>query len=134
MSMKLFVGGLSWDTDTEGLRRGFESFGQLEDVAVIQDRDTGRSRGFGFVTFADAEAGKTAMTAMDGAELDGRTVRVNEAAERAPRGGGGGGGGYGGGGGGGGGGYGGGGGGGGGGRGKPKRGGGSRRGIRDNRW
>ncbi len=96
MSMKLFVGGLSWDTDTDGLRRGFETFGQLEDVAVIQDRDTGRSRGFGFVTFSDVEAGRTAMTAMDGAELDGRSLRVNEAAERAPRGpgGGGGGGGY----------------------------------------
>ncbi len=137
MSMKLFVGGLSWDTDTEGLRRGFENFGQIDDVAVILDRDTGRSRGFGFVTFADAEAGKAAMAAMDGAELDGRTVRVNEAAERAPRGprsfgGGGGGGGFGGGGGGGGG-FGGGGGGGRGGK-KPKRGGGSRRGIRDNRW
>src|SRR5690606_2942428 len=85
MSMKLFVGGLSWDTDTDGLRRGFESFGQLEDVAVIQDRDTGRSRGFGFVTFSDVDAGRTAMTAMDGADLDGRSLRVNEAAERAPR-------------------------------------------------
>jgi RNA recognition motif-containing protein len=123
MSMKLFVGGLSWGTDTDGLRRGFESFGQLEDVAVIQDRDTGRSRGFGFVTFSDEEAGRNAMTAMDGSELDGRTLRVNEAAERPPRGPGGGGyspfGG------------------GGGGRGgkKPKRGGGSRRRTsREDRW
>ncbi len=121
MSMKLFVGGLSWDTDTEGLRRGFESFGQLEDVAVILDRDTGRSRGFGFVTFADAADGKTAIAEMDGAELDGRTLRVNEAEQRAPRGAGGGGGG--------------------GGRqafggGPPKRPkkGGSRRGSRDDRW
>jgi cold-inducible RNA-binding protein len=123
MSMKLFVGGLSWDTDTDGLRRGFESFGQLEDVAVIQDRETGRSRGFGFVTFSDVEAGRTAMTAMDGAVLDGRTLRVNEAAERAPRGPGGGG-------------YSssfGGGGGGGGGPKKSKRGG-SRRGSREDRW
>jgi RNA recognition motif-containing protein len=148
MSMKLFVGGLSFSTDNEGLRRGFESFGEVEDVAVIMDRDTGRSRGFGFVTFREREAAMAAIAGVDGHELDGRTVRVNEAAERAPRaprsfggndggGFGGGGGGYGGGGGGGyggggGGGYGGGGGGGGrssqGGKGK------SRRGDRSERW
>jgi RNA recognition motif-containing protein len=55
---------------------------------VINDRDTGRSRGFGFVTFAERAAGERAIQEMDGSELDGRTLRVNEAAERAPRGGG----------------------------------------------
>jgi len=141
MSMKLFVGGLNFATDNDGLRRAFETFGELEDVAVISDRDTGRSRGFGFVTFRDADAAKRAMAEMDSRELDGRTVRVNEAAERAPRGPGGGGGGrsFGGGGGGGGRGFGGGGGGGGGGgRGFGGGGGGgrggSRRGDRDDRW
>ncbi len=93
--MKLFVGGLSFNTDNEGLRRGFESFGDVTDVAVIMDRDTGRSRGFGFVTFGTGAAGAAAIEAMDGRELDGRNIRVNEAVERAPRsfGGGGGGGG-----------------------------------------
>ena len=102
--MKLFVGGLSFSTDSEGLRRGFEEFGEIADVAVISDRETGRSRGFGFVTFKEASAGKSAMEALDGQMLDGRTVRVNEATEKPPRrsggggfgGGGGGGGGYGG--------------------------------------
>ncbi len=126
MSMKLFVGGLSFNTDNDGLRRGFEKFGEVVDAAVIMDRDTGRSRGFGFVTFANGTDGKAAIEGMDGRDFDGRTVRVNEAQERAPRsGGGGGGGGYGGGGGGG---YGGGGGHGGGGH---K---GSRRGDRSERW
>ncbi len=92
MSMKLFVGGLSFGTDQEGLRRGFERFGELTDVAVVLERDTGRSRGFGFVTFSDPAAGRAAMEALDGQELDGRRVRVNEASERPPRSGGGGGG------------------------------------------
>src|SRR6478609_4303876 len=132
MSMKLFVGGLNFATDNDGLRRAFETFGELEDVAVISDRDTGRSRGFGFVTFREAADAKRAMAEMDNREIDGRTVRVNEGAERAPRTGGGGGGrSFGGGGGGGGrGGFGGGGGGGGGG-GRGGRGG---RGDRDDRW
>ncbi len=143
--MKLFVGGLNFSTDQEGLRRGFESFGELTDVAVVLERDTGRSRGFGFVTFSDKAAGRAAMEALDGKDLDGRTVRVSEATERPPRTGGGGGGGYGGGGGGGGyggggggGGYGGGGGGGGGdfgGGGRKRSGkGGSRRGDRSDKW
>ncbi len=83
--MKLFVGGLNFNTDTDGLRKGFESFGQIEDAVVISDRDTGRSRGFGFVTFSDRAAATAAMAALDGQELDGRTVRVNEATERPPR-------------------------------------------------
>jgi RNA recognition motif-containing protein len=58
MQNKLFVGGLSWDTDDEGLRRAFESFGDIQEATVIRHRDTGRSRGFGFVTFATDEEAK----------------------------------------------------------------------------
>ena len=99
MSKKLFVGGLSWNTDDHGLRAAFEAHGEVTDAKVITDRDTGRSRGFGFVTFSDEAAGTTAMEEMNGAELDGRRLNVNEAQERS-RGGGGGRGGRGGGGGG----------------------------------
>ena len=118
MSKKLFVGGLSWNTDDHGLRMAFEQHGEVTDAKVITDRDTGRSRGFGFVTFSEEADGTNAIEQMNGVELDGRTLNVNEAQERSGgrggRGGGGGGGGRGGrngGGGGGGGGYGGGGGG-----------------------
>jgi RNA recognition motif-containing protein len=90
--MKLFVGGLSWNTDDSLLRREFERFGDIEEAVVISDRETGRSRGFGFVTFKDASAGQQAIQEMNGTTLDGRTIAVNEAQERAPRGGGGGGG------------------------------------------
>lgn len=90
MSKKLFVGGLSWDTDDQGLRSAFERFGETTDVKVISDRDTGRSRGFGFVTFANTEDADEAISQMDGTNLDGRTIKVNEARERSPRGGGGG--------------------------------------------
>ena len=93
MSKKLFIGGLSWGTDADGLRNAFEQYGEITDAAVISDRDTGRSRGFGFVTFADGSDADNAIAAMNGHELDGRTLNVNEARERAPRGGGGGGGG-----------------------------------------
>src|SRR5688500_2300562 len=92
MGNKLFVGGLSWNTSDEGLRQSFEAYGEVTDAKVITDRETGRSRGFGFVTFADAEAAKAATSAMDGASLDGRTIRVNEAEDRPRTGGGGGGG------------------------------------------
>jgi cold-inducible RNA-binding protein len=100
MGNRLFIGGLSWDTDDNGLRNAFEGFGELDDVKVITDRDTGRSRGFGFVTFANKDDARKAMEQMDGKELDGRTIKVNEAQERQGGGGGGGGGGRGGGGGG----------------------------------
>ena len=102
MSKKLFVGGLSWGTDDESLRQAFAKFGQISEAKVITDRETGRSRGFGFITFASDSDAASAMSEMDGKELDGRTIKVNEAQERPPRSGGGGGGGYGGGGGGGG--------------------------------
>lgn len=90
MSNKLYVGGLSWGTSDEGLRTAFEGFGPIREAKVITDRDTGRSRGFGFVTFESAEDAQAAIDAMDGSELDGRQLRVNVAQDR--RGGGGGGG------------------------------------------
>ncbi|MEZ4449457.1 MAG: RNA-binding protein [Nannocystaceae bacterium] len=92
MSKKLFVGGLSWNTTDESLREAFARFGEVDEANVVTDRDTGRSRGFGFVSFRDAADGATAQKAMDGSSLDGRQIRVNEA-ENKPRGGGGGGGG-----------------------------------------
>lgn len=85
MSKKLFVGNLSWGIDRDGLYQAFESFGEIEDARVITDRDTGRSRGFGFVTFTDDEAGSRAMEEMNGKDIDGRPMRVNEAMERQER-------------------------------------------------
>jgi len=85
MGKKLFVGGLSWGTTDEGMRGAFEKFGAVEDAKVIMDRETGRSRGFGFVTFSDDDAAMSAMRALDGSQLDGRTIKVNEAQEK-PRG------------------------------------------------
>ena len=98
MGNKLFVGGLSWDTTDSSLNHAFSAFGEVTEAKVITDRETGRSRGFGFVTFTDEAAAKEAISGMDGKELDGRAVRVNEAEEksrgggRGGRGGGGGGG------------------------------------------
>ena len=90
MSKKLFVGSLSWNTDDHGLQAAFERFGEITDAKVISDRDSGRSRGFGFVTFADASAAQAAVQEMNGAELDGRTLNVDIAQERSGGGGGGG--------------------------------------------
>lgn len=116
-SSRVFVGGLSYNTNEDGLREAFDKYGEVVDARLIVDRETGRSRGFGFVTYSSAEEASAAIQALDQQVLDGRTVKVNYANDR-PSGGfsgggyGGGGGGYGGGGGGyGGGGYGGGGGG-----------------------
>jgi cold-inducible RNA-binding protein len=91
MSKKLFVGGLAWANTDESLREAFEQFGEVGEAKVIMDRDTGRSRGFGFVTFEDGAAADEAQAQMDGGNLDGRTIRVNEAQDRAGSGGGGGG-------------------------------------------
>lgn len=92
MSNKLFVGGLSWDTNDESLRGAFGRFGEVLEAKVITDRETGRSRGFGFVTLANANEAEVAVREMDGVTLDGRSIRVNEAQERQGGGGGGGGG------------------------------------------
>ena len=83
MSKKLFVGSLSWDTNDHGLREAFAQFGEVTDAKVITDRDTGRSRGFGFVTFADESAAEKAKSAMNDSQLDGRTIRVDVAHERS---------------------------------------------------
>ncbi len=115
MGNRLFVGNLGFDTTDEMLRSAFSEMGEVTDSKVIVDRDSGRSRGFGFVTMATSEQAQQAISQMDGRILDGRQVRVNEALERQPRsdggvgftGGGGGG---------------------------RKSGGGSRRGNRDDRW
>lgn len=89
MNNRIFVGGLSWNTTDDSLRHAFEPHGQVTDAKVISDRDTGRSRGFGFVTFAAAADATSAIAALDGSDLDGRTIRVNPANERGAGGGGG---------------------------------------------
>jgi RNA recognition motif-containing protein len=93
LSKKLYVGNLSFSTTEAELRTAFESHGSIESVNVIMDRETGRSRGFAFVEMEDASAADAAMRALDGSDLDGRNLKVNEAKDRQ-RGGGGGGGGY----------------------------------------
>ena len=85
MAKRLFVGGLSWGTTDEGLKKAFESYGEIMEAKVITERDSGRSRGFGFVTFARDEDAKTAISKMQNTSLDGRTLTVNEAQEKAPR-------------------------------------------------
>ncbi|KAI3777513.1 hypothetical protein L1987_47313 [Smallanthus sonchifolius] len=94
-SSKVFVGGLAWATDDMSLREAFSAYGEVHEARVIMDRETGRSRGFGFVTFADTEAASAAIQAMDQRELHGRMVRVNYANDRPQGGGFRGGGGYG---------------------------------------
>ena len=96
MSKKLFVGSLSWDTNDEGLRAAFSTHGEISEAIVISDRDTGRSRGFGFVTFDEDEAADKAVAALNGTDLDGRTIKVDVAQAKQRNGGGGGGGGRGG--------------------------------------
>ncbi|MEJ2190125.1 MAG: RNA-binding protein, partial [Acidobacteriota bacterium] len=76
MSKKLFFGRLSWDTNDEGLRAAFSPFGEITEAIVITDRNSNRSRGFGFVTFEEDEAADKAMAELNGTELDGRTIRV----------------------------------------------------------
>ena len=85
MTKKLFVGGLSWGTTDSDLKEAFASYGEITEAKVITDRDTGRSRGFGFVTFARDEDVKTAISKMDGTSLDGRNITVNEAQEKGSR-------------------------------------------------
>ncbi len=93
MAKKLYVGGLSWGTDENALHEGFAEFGEIEEVKIITDRETNRSRGFGFVTFVNDADAQAAIDGLNGQDFDGRRITVNEARERAPRGGGGGGGG-----------------------------------------
>jgi len=104
MGSKLYVGNLSYTTTEDSLRAAFSANGRtVKEVAIPNDRDTGRPRGFAFVTMANDADAKAAIAALDGKDLDGRSLKVNEAQDRPARsGGGGGGGGHGGGGGGGG--------------------------------
>jgi cold-inducible RNA-binding protein len=101
MAKKIYVGNLPWSTTSATLETLFSAHGTVNSAEVIADRETGRSRGFGFVEMDSDEACQRAIQALNGAEVDGREITVNEARERTPRSGGGGGG-YGGGGGGGG--------------------------------
>jgi RNA recognition motif-containing protein len=82
MAKKLFCGGLSWDTTDDSLRQAFEQFGEVVDAKVIMDRETGRSKGFGFVTLANDSEATAAISGMDGKSLDGRNIRVNEAIDK----------------------------------------------------
>jgi len=98
--MNIYVGNLSFDTSDADLQAAFAAHGEVTSARVITDRDTGRSRGFGFVEMPSSDEANAALSALDGTELDGRSLKVNEARPRTERGGGGRGG-YGGGGGGG---------------------------------
>ena len=89
--MKIYVGNLSYQTNDASLRDAFAEFGEVAEVAVVTDRDTGRSRGFGFVTMPDDEAARSAIAALNGQRVDGRPLNVSEAQSRGDRGGGGGG-------------------------------------------
>ncbi|EJD52625.1 hypothetical protein AURDEDRAFT_111257 [Auricularia subglabra TFB-10046 SS5] len=93
MASKVYVGNLSWNTTDETLRSAFQDFGQILDSIVMRDRDTGRSRGFGFVTFGSPQEADSAIQALNDQELDGRRIKVNLANAR-PSGGGGFGGGW----------------------------------------
>ena len=81
--MRLYVGNLSYSTKDADLKETFGVYGELTSVAVITDRDTGRSKGFGFVEFANEEDGAAAMNEMNGKEVDGRMLKVNEARPRS---------------------------------------------------
>jgi cold-inducible RNA-binding protein len=92
MNSKLYVGNMSFKTTEDDLRNAFGQFGSVTDVYIANDRETGRPRGFAFVTFATAEESKVAIEKMNGVDLDGRQLTVNEAKPKEEMGGGGGGG------------------------------------------
>ena len=89
MTQKLFIGGLSFQTQTDRLRELFGQIDGVQSVTIVTDRDTGQSRGFGFVEVATPEAANDAVTKLNGAQLDGRTLRVELSKPSAPRDGGG---------------------------------------------
>lgn len=94
--MNIFVGNLNFDTRDDGLREAFAVYGAVDTAQVVMDRDSGRSRGFGFVEMPNDDEARQAISALNGADLGGRPLTVNEARPKAPRGNGGGGGGRGG--------------------------------------
>ena len=83
--MNIFVGNLSFNTTNESLEAAFGNFGAVDSAQVIMDRQTGRSRGFGFVEMPESGEAQAAISGMNGADLDGRPLTVNEARPRAPR-------------------------------------------------
>jgi RNA recognition motif-containing protein len=85
MTRRLYIGNLHFDTSEDTLRDAFAAFGSIKSVKIINDRDTGKSRGFGFVEFSKAEEGAIAMNTMNGAEIDRRKLVVNEAHEKEKR-------------------------------------------------
>jgi len=88
--MRIYVGNLSFDTTVEALEALFSNFGQVDDAVIINDRETGRSKGFGFVTMNNDEEARKAIEEVNDTEFEGRTLKVNEARPREDRGGGGG--------------------------------------------
>ncbi|MBC8515145.1 RNA-binding protein [bacterium] len=83
--MRLFVGNLAWSIDSDGLREVFSAHGEVKDAVVITERDTGRSKGFGFVEFVDRASGLRAIEQLEGTQVNGRDMRVNEARPRESR-------------------------------------------------
>ncbi len=81
----IFVGNLSFNTSEDDLRQAFQAYGQVDRVSILTDRDTGRSRGFGFVEMANNEDGEKAIAALNGSQLGGRTINVNEARPKTER-------------------------------------------------
>lgn len=89
--MRIYVGNFGFDTSDQQIREAFEAFGQVQEVSLIQDRDTGRPKGFGFVEMPDNAEAQAAIEALNGKEFTGRSITVNEARPRQERSGGGGG-------------------------------------------
>ena len=85
MSMKLYVGNLSFETSSENLQQLFAQAGTVESASVVEDRETGRSRGFGFVEMSSKEEGAAAIAQFNGTEVNGRALNVNEAKPRENR-------------------------------------------------
>lgn len=85
MGNRLYVGNLNYDTQDFDLRNHFSQYGEVVSANIVTDRDTGRSRGFGFVEMASEDEAKAAINALDGVELDGRQLKVNEAKPRPSR-------------------------------------------------
>jgi RNA recognition motif-containing protein len=83
--MNIYVGNLSYRTGEASLREHFSAYGEVASARVITDRETGRSRGFGFVEMANDDEGRAAIAALDGVELEGRALNINEARPREPR-------------------------------------------------
>lgn len=92
--MNIFVGNLSFNTNEDDLRAAFEAYGQVSSARIITDRETGRSRGFAFVEMSDSSEAQAAISGLDGRDMDGRNLKVNEAKPKEEGGRGGGGGGY----------------------------------------